>query len=112
MKMDKPIYVGISVFDLSKCLMYDYFYINLKKIYGENIVLLYMDTDSFTLEITADDVYKDMKEDEDIYDTSNYDPNNPLFSNQNKKVIGKFKDELGEKILNEFVGVRSNIVGK
>ena len=44
-----------------------------------------------------------MKEDEDIYDTSNYDPNNPLFSNKNKKVIGKFKDELGEKILSEFV---------
>ena len=46
--------------------MYDYFYNNLKRRYGENIVLLYMDTDCFILEITTDDVYKDMKEDEDI----------------------------------------------
>ena len=98
-KMDKPIYVGTSVLDLSKYLMYDYFYNNLKKRYGENIVLLCMDTYSFILEITTDDVYKDMKEDEDLYDASNYDPNNPLFSNKNKKVVGKFKDELGEKIL-------------
>ena len=52
----------------------------------------YMDTDSFVRGITTDDVYMDMKEDEDIYDTSNYDPNNPLFSNKNKKVVGKFKD--------------------
>ena len=57
-----------SVLDLSKYLMYDYFYNNLKKRYGENIVFLYMDLDSFILKITTDDVYKDMKEDEDIYD--------------------------------------------
>ena len=66
-----------------------------------------MNTDSFIQERTTDDVYKDMNEDDDIYDTSNYDPHNPLFSNKNKKVVGKFKDELGEKILSEFVGVRS-----
>ena len=105
--MDKPIYVGTSVLDLSKYLMYDDFYKNLKKRYGENIVLLYMDTDSFIPEITTDGVYTDIKEDEDIYDASNYDPNNPLFSNNIKKVIGKFKDELGEKMRSEFVGVRS-----
>ena len=51
-----------------------------------------MDMDSFLLEITTDDVCKDMKEDEDIYDTSNYDTINPLFSNKNQKVISKFKD--------------------
>ena len=62
-----------------------------------------MDTDSFILEINAYDVYQDIKEDEDISDTINYDPNIQLFSNKNKKVIGKFKDELGEKILSEFV---------
>ena len=68
-KMDKPIYVGTSVLDLSKYLMYDYFCNNnLKKRSGENIVLLYVDMDSFIREIISDDVYKDMKEDEDIYD--------------------------------------------
>ena len=60
-KMDKPIYVGTSVLDLSKYLMYDYLYNNLKKRYGENIVLLYMDMDSFILERTTDDVYKDTR---------------------------------------------------
>ena len=54
--MDKPIYVGTSVFDLSKYLMYDYFYNNLKKRYGENIVLLSMDMDSLILVINTDDV--------------------------------------------------------
>ena len=74
-KMDKLMYVGTSVFDLSKYLMYDYFYNNLKKRLGENFVLLRMDSDSFLLDINTDDVEKDMKEDEDIYETSNYDPN-------------------------------------
>ena len=105
--MDKPIYMGTSVLDLSKYLMYDYFYNNLKKRCGENILLLYMDKDSFIREINTDDVSRNMKDYEDIYDTSNYDPNNSLFSNKNKKVVGKFKDELGKKILSEFVGVRS-----
>ena len=48
-----------------------------------------------------------MKEDEDIYDTSNYNPNYPLFTNKKKMVLGKFKDEFGEKIRSEFVDVRS-----
>ena len=63
--MDKLIYVGTSILDISKYLMYDYFYNNLTKRYGEKIVLLSMDIDSFILEINTDDVYEDLKEDED-----------------------------------------------
>ena len=78
-KMDKPIYVGTPVFDLSKYLMYLYFYNNVKKRCGENIVLLKIVMDSFIQKINTDDVYKDMKEHEDIFDTINYDPNKLLF---------------------------------
>uniref|UniRef100_UPI0035900121 uncharacterized protein n=1 Tax=Myxine glutinosa TaxID=7769 RepID=UPI0035900121 len=106
-EMDKPIYIGTSILDLSKSLMYDYFYINLKSKYKDNVSLLYMDTDSFILKINTDDVYSDMKKDINIYDTSNYSPESELFSSKNKKVIGKFKDELGGNVMSEFVGLRS-----
>ena len=52
-----------------------------------------------------DDIYKDMGENMDVYDTSNYDPKNPLYSTTNKEVVGKFKDELGGKVITEFVGL-------
>ncbi len=52
--------------------MYDYYYNNLKSKYEDNVSLLYMDTDSFILEIKTSDVYEDMIDNIDIYDTSNY----------------------------------------
>ncbi len=108
-EMDKPIYIGTSILDLSKSLMYDYFYNNLRKKYQNDVNLLYMDTDSFILKINTDDVYSDMKKDINIYDTSNYSPESELFSSKNKKVIGKFKDELGGSVMSEFVGLRSKV---
>ena len=92
--MDKPIYRGTSILDLSKSLMYDYYYNHLKSKCKDNVSLLYMATDSFILEIKTSDVYEDMI---DIYDTSNYKSGDVLFSSKNKKVIGKFKDELGHE---------------
>ena len=87
--------------------MDDYFYNNLKKKYIEGVNLLYMDTDSYILKINTLDIYKDMSQDVGIYDTSNYKSDNKLFSTKNKKVIGKFKDELCGKIMSEFVGLRA-----
>uniref|UniRef100_UPI00358EF293 uncharacterized protein n=1 Tax=Myxine glutinosa TaxID=7769 RepID=UPI00358EF293 len=81
-EMDKPIYIGTSILDLSKSLMYDYFYNNLRKKYQNDVNLLYMDTDSFILKINTDDVYSDMKKDINIYDTSNYSPESELFSSK------------------------------
>uniref|UniRef100_UPI00358FF85E uncharacterized protein n=1 Tax=Myxine glutinosa TaxID=7769 RepID=UPI00358FF85E len=88
-EMNKPIYIGTTILDLSKSLMYDYFYNNLRKKYQNDVNLLYMDTDSFILKINTNDVYSDMKRDINIYDTSNYSPESELFSSKNKKVIGK-----------------------
>ena len=105
--LNKPIYVGMSVLDLSKHLMYNFYYNTLKARYGENVRLLYTDTDSVVIHVQTEDIYADMAQNLNDYDTSNnYSPGHPLFSDQNKKVIGKFKDELGGKVMTEFIGIR------
>ena len=104
--LNKPIYVGMAVLDLSKWLMYNFYYNTLKKNYGDNIRLLYTDTDSVIIHVKTDDISADMQANISDYDTSNYAPGHPLYSDQNKKVIGKFKDELGGKVMTEFVGIR------
>ena len=108
--MDKPIAVEQAILDISKTLMYEFWYDYLKPKYQDNIKLCYMDTDSFILQIQADDFFKDINIDVNKwFDTSNYDKNDnrPLEIGKNEKVIGKFKDELGGKILTEFVALRA-----
>ena len=104
--LNKPIYVGMTVLDLSKHLMYYFYYNHLKKLYDNNVCLLYTDTDSVIVHVKTDDIYVDMAKHADLYDTSNYPADHPLFSNINKKVIGKMKDELGGKMMTEFIGIR------
>ena len=76
--VNKPIYVGFSVLDLSKYLMYDWYYNKLIKKYGENCTLLYTDTDSLLVDIKTEDVYKEMSETKDEYDFSDYSKHHPL----------------------------------
>ena len=105
---DKPIAIGQAVLDIIKNLMYKFYYDYLFKKYQDNVTLCYMDTDSFILDIKTDHFYKDINNDVNIcFDTSNYSNNlnRPLKGGINKKVIGKFKDELGGKLLTEFVGL-------
>ena len=109
--MDKPIYLGFSVLELSKLLMYETYYDKLQPYFGqENIRLQYMDTDSFVLSVNTKDIIKDLKNLEDIFDFSNLDKNHELFSNKNKKVIGKYKIETPKNIwIDEFVCLRSKM---
>ena len=109
--MDKPIYLGFSVLELSKLLMYETYYDKLQPYFGqENLHLHYMDTDSFVLSINTKDIIKDFKILEDMFDFSNLDKNHGLFSNKNKKVIGKFKIETPANIwIDEFVCLRSKM---
>ena len=87
--------------------MYEYWYDDMKPKYGENIRLCYMDTDSFIMHIKTDDSYKDIADDvEKKYDTSNYTVERPLPMGNNKNIIGLMKDELGERIMREFIGLR------
>ena len=89
LKLNRPIYVGMCILDLAKHLMYryDFYYIIISK---PSTAILYTDTDSLILEIKTEDVYKDMANDKDSYDFSNYPIYHPLYSVKNKKVIGKF----------------------
>ena len=104
--LNRPVYVGMSVLDLSKQLMYDFYYNKLQKQYGDHCKLLYTDTDSLLLEIQTEDVYKDMAEHADLYDTSDYARDHPIHSTANKKVLGKMKDECNGCPVEEYVGLR------
>ncbi|XP_033113171.1 uncharacterized protein LOC117113833 [Anneissia japonica] len=104
--LNKPIYCGAAVLDLSKLIMYEFWYDKLKPFYGDRVKLLYTDTDSLILKITTEDVYADMRENLDWFDTSNYDEGSMLYSEKNKKVPGKMKDELGGIPMSEFVALK------
>ena len=108
--MNKPIYLRMSLLDISKTLMYKFWYDYIKTKYQEKAKLCYMDTDSFVIHIKTEDFYEDIANDvEKWFDTSNYDENDkrPLPIGKNKKVIALFKDELGANIMIEFFGPRA-----
>ena len=106
-KMNKPIYLGLSILEISKILMYEFWYDYMKPKYNVNVRLCYMDTDSFIMNIKTNDFYKDISDDVDnTFDTSNYEVKRPLLMGKNKKVIGLMKDELGGEIITEFVTLR------
>ena len=106
--LNRPVYVGMSILDLSKHLMYNFYYNQLRRQYGDRCQLLYTDTDSLLLEIETDDVYQDMAMHayRDLYDTSGYPEDHPLHSTANKKVLGKMKDECAGRPIAEYVGLR------
>ena len=86
--------------------MYDFHYNVMKPKYGDKIELLMTDTDSFVYKIETDDFYKDMYEDKEYYDMSEYDNDYQYYDETNKKVLGMFKDEKPKSTISEFVGVR------
>ena len=109
-KMNKPVYLGMSILDISKTLMYEFWYDYVKPKYKDKAKLCYMDTDSFVINIFTEDFFEDINNDvERWFDTSNYDNNDkrPLSIGKNKKVIGMFKDELGGNIMKEFCAPRA-----
>ena len=107
--MDKAIYVGFAILELSKLHMYETYYDTLQPYFGqEKLQLHYIDTDGMILSMKTKEIIKDLKNLEDIFDFSNLDENHELFSNKNKKVIGKFKIETPKNIwIDEFVCFRS-----
>ena len=108
-KMTKPLYLGMSILDISKTLMYKFWYDYINPKYGDKAKLCYTDTDSFIIHIITEDFFEDISNDvEKWFDTSNYDKNDkrPLPIGKNKKVPGLFKDGLGGKIITEVVAIR------
>ena len=109
-KINKPIYLGQAVLDLSKTLKFEFWCEYLKPKHGDRIRLYCTDTDTFIMHIKTDDFYKDISADVDKwFDTSNFNKNDnrPLEIGRNKKVLGKFKDEIGGKIMTKFVALRA-----
>ena len=116
--LDRPIFVGVTVLDDSKCLMLDFYYNYLKKKYGEKMRLCYTDTDSLMVYIKTEDVYKDLYRDMNTsnhfwFDTSNYDPTDLnkgiLHSNQYKGECGKFKDEYAWTTITELIALKPKL---
>ena len=108
-KMTKPLYLGMSILDISKILMYEFWcdYINRK--YGDRAKLNYRNTDSFIIYIKTEYFFEDISNDvERWFHTPNYDKNDkrPLPIGKNKEVPGLFKDELGGKVIIEAVARR------
>ena len=105
--LNKPIYVGFTVLELSKWMMYDFHYNIIIKNF--NTELLFTDRDSLTDEIKSENVYEDFFRWKDLFDFSNYSEDSKFFDNSNKKFIGKMEDEYGGVIIDEFVGLKSKM---
>ena len=106
-KMNKPIYLGLSILDISKTLMYEFWYEYIKPKHAYNVNLCYKDTDGFIFHVKTEDFYEDISDDvEERFDTSNYKVKRPLPAGKNKKVVWLMEDELVGEIMTEFVAVR------
>ena len=109
-KMNKPIYLGMLLLDISKTFMYEFLDNSIKPKYQDKAKRCYMDTDRFVIHIKTEYFYENIANDvEEWFDTSNYDENGkrPPPVGKNKKLIGRFKDELPEKIIKDFVALRA-----
>ena len=106
-KMNKPIYLGLSILEINRILMYEFWCDYMKPKYGDNVKLCCMDTDNSIMQIKTEDFYKDIADDVECkFNTSNYEFDRPLLTGKNEKVIGLMKDELGGNIIKEFVALR------
>ena len=105
--LSKPIYVWFTALELRTWLMYDFHYNFIKKFFDAE--LLFTDTDSLTYEIKSEDIYEEFSKHKHLFDFSNYPKDSKFFHQPNKKVFDKMKDVSEGKIIDEFVGLKSNM---
>ena len=94
--LNKPIYVGFSILDLTKYFVYEFHYKYIKSKFDAKMLF----TDSLVYEIKTEDVYEDFYKDKNLFDFSDYPLDSTFFDPVNKKVIGKMKDEFKGKLIN------------
>ena len=107
--LNKPIYIGFCILDKSKLKMYNMHYKVILELFGEDAILLFTDTDSLMYLFFTKNMYKDMQRIKRKFDTSNFPQDHFLFSNEGKKEVGLFKDEMGGKPIFQFVGLRPKL---
>ena len=105
--LNKPIYVGFTVLDLSKWMMYDFHCNFIKKNF--NTELLFTDTDSLAYEIKSENIYEELYKQKDLFDFINYSKDSKFYDDTNKKVIDKTKDVYGVVGIDEFIGLKSKM---
>ena len=106
LKLNKPSYVGMCILELSKILMYQFYYDYIKNIYGSNSRLFFTDTDSLMFEIKTEDVYEDFSSNKEMFNFSNYTSKSKYYDDSNKLVIGKMKDGNRGFPVEEFFGLK------
>ena len=106
--MDKPVFVGFAVLELSKLVMYRFHYDVIKRKYGPRASLLYTDTDSLIYEIQTEDLYEDIRQPDmkDHFDFSNYPKDHKCYNTDHGTIPGYFKDETAGKPILEFIVLR------
>ena len=109
--MDKLIYLGVAIFELSMLHMYETFFDKIQPYFRkEKKQLHYMDYDSFVLSLKTENVLKGLKNVDNVFDFSNLNKNHEFFSNRNEKLIGYFKIEIPKNFwMDEFIALRSKL---
>ncbi|XP_021963595.1 uncharacterized protein LOC110859040 [Folsomia candida] len=110
--LDKPVAVGISILEISKCFMYEFHYDYMKEKYGDKARVLYGDTDSLVYHVETQDFYQDMVENKERFDLSDYAGMHSHLNNQeNKKRLGKMKDEMPKSVIFRFAASKPKMYG-
>ena len=108
LNLNKPVYVGFCILELSELLMYQFHYDYVLKTF-DNVKLLFTDTDSLVYEIKDGNVYEQFLKDKELLDFSGYSKYSIYFDDSNKKILGKMKDEFNGNKIDEFVGLKSKM---
>ena len=107
--LNKPIAVGCAILELSKIHMARFHYDTMKPLFRDGLKLLFTDTDSFCYKISDSRVDEKLLSIKNQLDTSEYEKSHPLYSEENKNVLGMFKDETHGVPITEFVGLRAKM---
>jgi len=107
--LSKPIAVGCTILEIAKLVMYEFYYDCLLPKFGDRLHLCFTDTDSFICHVESEDLVADLRSISDRLDTSNFVPDHPLFSEANRRTLGKFKSETADVPPTEFCGLRSKM---
>lgn len=107
--LNRPLQVGCSILELSKLVMYKYYFDVLKVKFGERLSPLYSDTDSFILQLRTRNFPKDLRRIRKTMDFSNFDPADPLYSTKNAARLGFFKSEVASKRIHVMSSLRSKV---